>query len=94
VTALQGQVTALQQQVHHDELVSACSSAHQDAYNIANLNLWTAVLRVPAYNGPAPDDGGACAKLGLPAPRAFASHSVFGVLSSAVRVAISLSSAR
>lgn len=93
VTALQSQVTTLNQQVQHDELVIACGFAHQDAYNIANLNLWAALLNAPAYSGPGPDDGGACAKLGLPAPRALASHSVLGVLNAAVRTAISLRSA-
>jgi hypothetical protein len=94
VNALQSQVSTLQNQITHDELVIACGFAHQDAYNIANLDLWAALLNAPKYSGPGPDDGGACAKLGLPAPRAFASHSVYGVLSAAVRTAISLSSAR
>ena len=94
VNALQSQVTALQQQVQHDELVIACGFATQDAYNIANLNLWAALLNVAPYNGPGPNDGGACAKLGLPAPRALASHSVLGTLNAVVHTAISLSSAR
>jgi hypothetical protein len=94
VNALQGQVATLQQQVQKDELVIACGFATQDAYNIANLNLWAALLNAPQYSGPGPNDGGACAKLGLPAPRAFASYSVFGVLSQAVHTALRLSAAR
>lgn len=94
VNTLQSQVATLQQQVQHDELVIACGFATQDAYNISNLNLWAALLDVAPYNGPGPNDGGACAKLGLPAPRSFASHSVLGVLNQAVRTALRLSSAR
>jgi len=94
VNALQGQVATLQQQIQHDELVVACGFATQDAYNIANLNLWAALLSAPAYSGPGPDDGGACAKLGLPAPRTFASYSGFGILGQVVRAAVSLASAR
>ena len=94
VNALQGQVTTLQQQVQHDELVIACGFATQDAYNIANLNLWSALLNAPAYSGPGPDDGGACAKLGLPAPRAFASYRGFGMLGQVIRAAMGLTSVR
>jgi hypothetical protein len=87
VTALESQVATLQQQVQHDELVVTCGFATQAAYNIANLNLWAAVAGAPAYSGPAPDDGGACAKLGLPAPnaRVLAGHSSLGALQGALR---------
>jgi hypothetical protein len=68
VAALSSQVATLQQQVQHDELVIACGFATQVGYNIANLDLWAAVFNMPPYNGPGPNDGGACAKLGLPAP--------------------------
>jgi hypothetical protein len=87
VATLTSQVTTLQQQVQHDELVVACGFATQEAYDIANLNLWAAVLDQAPYGGPAPDDGGACAKLGLPAPsaRSLASHSSVGALQAAIR---------
>jgi hypothetical protein len=94
VNTLQSQVATLQQQVQRDELLIACGFATQDAYNIANLNLWAALLNVPPYNGPGPNDGGACSKLGLPAPLSFASHSVLGVLNQAVHTALRLGSAR
>jgi hypothetical protein len=82
VTALGTQIGILLQQVQHDELVLACGFAQQDAYNILNLNLWATLLGVPAYNGPGPNDGGACAKLGLPAPssRSLASRSPLGAI--------------
>jgi hypothetical protein len=70
VATLTSQLTTLQQQVQHDELVVTCGFTTQQAYNIANLNLWAAVAGMAPYSGPAPNDGGACAKLGLPAPSA------------------------
>ena len=87
VAALSSQVTALQQQVAHDELIVTCGFATQASYNIANLNLWAALLNVPPYNGPAPNDGGACAKLGLPAPaaRSLSAQTSLGSLQSVVR---------
>ena len=70
VAALDAEVTTLQQQVQHDELVVTCGFATQQAYNIANLNLWATLVSAPQYSGPQPNDGGACAKLGLPPPAA------------------------
>ena len=82
VTALQAQVGTLQQQVQHDEDVVTCGFATQDAYNIANLNLWAAALGVAGYTGPPANDNGACAKVGMPAPsaRALAGQSSLGAL--------------
>jgi hypothetical protein len=95
VTALQGLVTKLQQQVDRDELVIACGFATQASYNIANLDLWATLLGLPTYSGPAPNDGGACAKLGLPAPseRSLSSHSPLGALEGVLRNQVRLTPA-
>jgi hypothetical protein len=87
VAALTSQATTLQAQVQHDELVVTCGFATQQAYNIANLNLWATVAGMAPYSGPAPNDGGACAKLGLPAPsaRSLAAHSPVGALQALIR---------
>jgi hypothetical protein len=87
VPALQKQVAALQQQVQHDELVVTCGAATQQAYNIANVNLWATLLDSPQYSGPQPDDGGACAKLGLapPASRSLSAQTSTAGLQSVLR---------
>ncbi len=87
VTGLQAQVATLQQQVQHDELVITCGFATQDAYNILNLNLWATLLGVPGYSGPSPNDNGACAQVGMPAPsaRTLAGHSSLGALQGVLR---------
>jgi hypothetical protein len=96
VAALTSQVATLQQQVQHDELVVTCGMATQDSYNIANLNLWFTLLNQPLYSGPAPNDGGACAKLGLPAPtaRTLAAQGSLGSLQAALRTQLRLAGAR
>jgi hypothetical protein len=96
VTALETQIATLQQQVQHDELVLTCGFAQQDAYNILNLNLWATLLGVAAYNGPAPNDGGACSKLGLPAPssRTLPGHSSLGAIAGVLGAQLRLTHAR
>ena len=87
VTGLETQVATLQQQVQHDELVTTCGFATQDAYDILNLNLWATLLGAPGYSGPPANDNGACAKLGLPAPstRALAGQNSLGALRGALQ---------
>jgi hypothetical protein len=87
IAALESQVGTLQQQVQHDELVVTCGFATQQAYNIVNLNLWATLVGASPYSGPGPDDGGACSKLGVPAPsvRSLAAHGSLAPLESALR---------
>jgi hypothetical protein len=96
VVSLTKQVATLQQQVQHDELVVTCGFATQMAYNTSNLDLWATLLSQPPYSGPQPNDGGACAKVGQPAPtvRTLSALGSVGSLQAALRTRFKLARMR
>jgi hypothetical protein len=78
VSALQAQVNSLRDVVNNNATAlvkvantETCDWAYQGYFNIAVVNLFSAMLNQPGYSGAYPNDQGACAAIGRQPPHAY-----------------------